>query len=272
MENILVPTDFSEESEKALKVAAQIAEKNDSKLYIHHSTKMPLHLANTSSGVLPESLFFIKIAEKEFEQLLKRPYLQEIELHQTIGHGDLSQDIQEVCEKNDIDIIIMGSHGASGHKQMFIGHNTEKVVRSAKVPVLVIKNEHENFKIDNFLFATDLEDECHSCFKQAQSLAANFNANLHVLYVNTPGFFKTSSETQKMMNTFKSKNDLKNTSLHIYNDQTVEKGILNFSKENDIHLIGMATHGRKGLSHFFNGSISEDLVNHANRPVITFKI
>ena len=37
-------------------------------------------------------------------------------------------------------------------------------------------------------------------------------------------------------------------------------------------LIGMSTHGRQGISHFFNGSISEDLVNHAKRPVITFKI
>jgi len=272
MKNILVPTDFSEESEKALKVAAQIAEKNDSKLYIHHSTKMPLHLANSSSGVLPESLFFIKIAEKEFEQLLKRPYLQEVELHQTIGHSDLSLDIQEVCEKNDIDIIIMGSHGASGHKQMFIGHNTEKVVRTAKVPVLVIKNEHKDFKIDNFVFATDLEDECHNCFIQAQNLANSFNAKLHILYVNTPGFFKTSSETLEMIDAFKNKNALNEASIHIYNDHSVEKGILNFSKENDIQLIGMATHGRKGLSHFFNGSISEDLVNHANRPVITFKI
>jgi nucleotide-binding universal stress UspA family protein len=61
-------------------------------------------------------------------------------------------------------------------------------------------------------------------------------------------------------------------SSHIYNDVNVEKGILHFAKSIDADLIGMSTHGRKGLSHFFNGSISEDLVNHAKRPVITFKI
>ena len=59
---------------------------------------------------------------------------------------------------------------------------------------------------------------------------------------------------------------------HIYNDANVEKGILNFAKSINADLIGMSTHGRKGLSHFFNGSISEDLVNHAKRPVVTFKI
>lgn len=40
----------------------------------------------------------------------------------------------------------------------------------------------------------------------------------------------------------------------------------------DVDLIGISTHGRQGIAHFFNGSISEDLVNHAKRPVITFKI
>ena len=61
-------------------------------------------------------------------------------------------------------------------------------------------------------------------------------------------------------------------SLHIYNDVNVEKGILNFSNAVNADLIGMCTHGRTGFAHFFNGSISEDLVNHAKRPVITFKI
>ena len=59
---------------------------------------------------------------------------------------------------------------------------------------------------------------------------------------------------------------------HVYNDTSVEKGILNFANEINANLIGMGTHGRKGISHFFNGSVSEDLVNHANMPVMTFKI
>jgi nucleotide-binding universal stress UspA family protein len=66
--------------------------------------------------------------------------------------------------------------------------------------------------------------------------------------------------------------DTSSITTHIYNDVNVEKGILHFAKSIDADLIGMSTHGRKGLSHFFNGSISEDLVNHAKRPVITFKI
>ncbi len=74
------------------------------------------------------------------------------------------------------------------------------------------------------------------------------------------------------MNNFIKGMGAENYTLNVYNETSVEKGILNFTKENNYQLIGMSTHGRKGLSHFFNGSISEDLVNHANMPVVTFKI
>ena len=66
--------------------------------------------------------------------------------------------------------------------------------------------------------------------------------------------------------------DETNFNIHIYNDISIEKGILNFAGETNAHLIGLGTHGRSGLAHFFNGSISEDLVNHANMPVMTFKM
>jgi nucleotide-binding universal stress UspA family protein len=52
----------------------------------------------------------------------------------------------------------------------------------------------------------------------------------------------------------------------------IEKGIINFADSVDADLIGMCTHGRTGLAHFFNGSISEDIVNHTVKPIITFKI
>ena len=85
---------------------------------------------------------------------------------------------------------------------------------------------------------------------------------------------KVHSHThKKIMNDFVEEFDYPNYSLHIYNDVNVEKGVLNFSNSVKADLIGMCTHARRtGFAHFFNGSVSEDLVNHAVRPVITFKI
>jgi len=273
MKRILVPTDFSPQAENALKVAAQMALKYDSEIFLLHSLEMPLNINGSGdNSKLPESLYFIKLAEKNFSEILKRPYLSQINVHEAIGHDEIYNDINEAVLKSNIDLIIMGSHGVNGFKEMFIGSNTEKVVRTSKIPVLVIKNDRPNFKVNNFVFATDFSPECREPFNKAHEFAEKLGAKMHLLFINTPANFKTSEQAQKTMEKFIKGMNLENYKLHIYNDSSVEKGILNFAKQNNAELIGMSTHGRKGLSHFFNGSISEDLVNHANMPVITFKI
>jgi len=273
MKRILVPSDFSPQAENALKVASQLASEYDSEIFLLHSLDLPSHLANTgSTGAMPETVFFMKMAEKKFEERMNKPYLKNLRVTQTVGHGEIYNDVNEAVKTNDIDLVVMGSHGASGFKEMFIGSNAEKVVRTATIPVLVIKNEHQQFEINDFVFATDFSKECRSSFERAQKFADEVGAKIHLLYVNTPAGFKTSHEAKKMMENFVNGTNAKNYTLNTYNDSSVEKGILNFARDTNAQLVGMSTHGRKGLNHFFNGSISEDLVNHAKMPVITFKI
>ena len=102
--------------------------------------------------------------------------------------------------------------------------------------------------------------------------AEALGAKMHLLMVNTPSKFITSAKANDRMKNFAKDFDFSKYTTNIYNDLNIEKGIMNFSQSIGADLIGMSTHGRQGISHFFNGSISEDLVNHAKRPVITFKI
>jgi nucleotide-binding universal stress UspA family protein len=274
MKKILVPTDFSKQAENALKVAAQLAKKNKSEIYLLHMLELPLNLVDKakSGGSLPESLFFMKLAHKRFKEVLSSDYLKGITVYETVLFQEAFDGIIEIAKKNEVDLIVMGSHGSSGFKEMFIGSNTEKVVRTSNIPVLVIKNEHPTFSIKNFIFATDFSEECKKPFKEAVNFAQSVKAKIHLLFINTATNFVTTAEANVIMNKFLDGMELTNYTLNIYNDTSVEKGVLNFAQEVNADLIGMATHGRKGLSHFFNGSVSEDLVNHARRPVITFKI
>ncbi len=67
----------------------------------------------------------------------------------------LLTELLKSAEAHNADLIVMGSHGASGFQEMFIGSNTEKVVRNSDVPVLVVKREEPEFKADKFVFASD---------------------------------------------------------------------------------------------------------------------
>ena len=117
MKKILVPTDLSVQAENALKVAVQIASKNNGVIHLLHSMELPGHLANKNTGSLPEALYFIKLAEKHFDELLAKPFLENVEIEYAIGHAEIYDDIAEAVKRGKIDLVIMGSHGASGFKR-----------------------------------------------------------------------------------------------------------------------------------------------------------
>lgn len=274
MKKILVPTDFSEQAENALKVAAQLARTHNAEIYLLHILEIPLHEvdAMNSQSDLPEAVFFMKLAHKKFENILNRDYLEGVTIHETVDFHEIFKGVFHSCKKHDIDLVIMGSNGVSGLKEMLIGSNTEKIVRTSETPVLVVKKEHTTFKVDDFVFASDFKEESKATYKKAIDFAEILGAKVHLLTVNTPNKFITSDHANERMQDFANSFSFSNYSTNIYNDVTIEKGIMNFSQSIGADLIGMSTHGRQGISHFFNGSISEDLVNHAKRPVITFKI
>lgn len=274
MKKILIPTDFSDHAEHALKVAAQIARKNNGEIILLHMLELPNQSSDAvgSGADIPEIMFFKNAAISKLEDLMDADYLQGLKVSEIVQFELAFDGILKISRKNDIDLIVMGSHGASGFKEMFIGSNAEKVVRNADVPVLIIKKEQGDFRVNNFVFASDFSDEIKAPFRKVVDFANNFGAKVHLVMVNTPNNFKTSAQSEAIMARFTAGMDTENLSIHIYNDTNVEKGILNFSSSINADLIGMCTHGRKGLAHFLNGSISEDLVNHATRPVVTFRI
>ena len=274
MKRILVPTDFSRYSEEALKVAVQIAKKYNSEIILLHMLELPIN-ANVAIGggkSIPEIMFYKNKAISNLEKLMESDYLKGINVSEAIEFKKVYEGVIDASEKNNIDLIIMGSHGTSGFDELLVGSNAEKVVRFSKIPVLVVKNEAKEFKARNFVFASDFSKETRKPFRKMIEFAKIFDSNLFLVMINTPNSFKTTHDAEKIMRGFIANFDVENYSTHIYNDTNIENGIANFANSVDADLIGICTHGRTGLAHFFNGSISEDLVNHVVRPIITFKI
>jgi nucleotide-binding universal stress UspA family protein len=276
MKKILVPTDFSLQAENALKVAAQMARKYDSEIYLLHMLELPLDLIDPSqpsgSGDLPEAIFFMKLAHQRFTEVMKKDYLDGIKVHETVEFHQAFEGIMEISNKYECDVIIMGSSGADGFKEIFIGSNTEKVVRHSEIPVLVIKKEIPVFDVEKFIFATDLNLDTIPTFQKAVEFAQKLQAKIELVMVNTPSKFITTSKMEEKLKVYTENVERDDFHFTLYNDVSVETGILNYGNKINADLIGISTHGRQGIAHFINGSISEDLVNHAKRPIVTFKI
>lgn len=274
MKRILVPTDFSKYSEEALKVAAQIARKNNSEIILLHMLELPHQTSDIMGGgnSIPEIMFYKNKAINNLEKLMDIDYLKGINVSEAIEFKKVTEGIIDASKKNNVDLVVMGSHGTSGFNELLVGSNAEKIVRLSNIPVLVIKKEEEKFKTKNFVFASDFSKETRKPFRKMLEFAKIFDSNLFLVMICTPNNFKTTYESKKIMLDFIADFNIENYSSHIYNDTNIENGIVNFANSVDADLIGMCTHARTGLAHFFNGSILEDLVNHSIKPIITFKI
>ena len=205
-----------------------------------------------------------------------KPYLQGLKVIPIIKHFKVFSEVNDVAKEKDADLIVMGSHGVSGIKECFVGSNTERVVRNAEIPVLVIKHELANINFDQVLFATNFDEENIEPYLKASRLFKKLGSKMTLLYVNLPNEnFKSSVEIEQKIAKFLTKaegNLEKLDSVAYHADYTVEQGILNYANKIGADLIAIPTHGRKGVTHFFAGSISEDIANHSELPVMTFKI
>ncbi len=232
-------------------------------------------LTSTQTKEMLEGIYYIKLAQKRFKEFLSKDYLKGISVSDIVYNYKDFSEVNKVALEKNADLIIMGSHGSSGLSEVFVGSNTEKVVRHSDIPVLVIKNGVESFTVKHAVFACDFTLENLTAFKKAMKLYKSMDVNVKLLYINLPGQnYRSSKEMESRVKDFLFNADAldKLDDVVYYNDYTVEDGIFNFSNTHKIDVIALPTHGRRGLAHFFSGSISEDLVNHSKIPVITFKI
>jgi nucleotide-binding universal stress UspA family protein len=277
MKKIIVPIDFSEHSEFALEAAASLAKKNNAEI-------LALHMLEISDAILSHSdreqqtkaIFLLELAKKRFQNFLDKDYLKGVSLTPIVKHFKVFSEVSEVAKEHEADIIIMGSHGASGVKEFLVGSNTERVVRHSDIPVLVIKHNPILMDFEQVVFACDFTEEAIEPYLKAKSFFNKLGSQMHLIYVNTPNEnFKSSPEMEKRIAEFLKKADGnidKMNEVSFVCDYTVEKGILNYANASGADLISVATHGRTGLFHFFEGSISEDIANHSTLPVMTFRI
>lgn len=274
MEKILVPCDFSKHADDAFRFALDMATECQATVYLLHVIELPIMY----DSVLMPPLYFeenmIKIlaenAEKEFVKITKKYKKEHVKVVTKVEFGVITKSIIDFVGDQGINLIVMGSQGVSGLKEHFIGSNAERIVRNSKVPVLVIKNYFKG-PIKNIVFPNTLETENQEdLILKVKALQNIFKAKLHIVWINTPTNFTSDSTSYERLNAFAKRFILTNFTTSIYNDYFEEDGILKFTKSIDGDLIAMGTHGRKGISHLFSGSLTEDVVNHGSNLIWTY--
>ncbi|MDT0555932.1 universal stress protein [Patiriisocius hiemis] len=277
MKTILIPIDFTSTSSKALEIGATIAKRISAKIVLTHMAGIEERLL-TKTNTLEETVYHTKLAEKKYSELLEQPFLNDILVEPLLQKKLDFTSINNFAQEINASLIVMGSRGSSGLKEIFKGSNAEKVVRSSETPVLIIKENDLIFAPKRLIFASNFDEEAISAYYKIIEIATLLSVKIELLYVNLPNdqFISTKKMDEKLLGFFNKVNHPNPVNaiktVNRVADYTVEQGVFNFASLSGVDIIAIPTHGRKGLSHFFNGSISEDIVNHSSLPVLTVKM
>ncbi len=274
MKRILVPCDFSDPAVQAFKFAVEVALKSKGEIYLLNVVEVPI----MHETVLMPTLYFEQSLMKEMKdaaakkfQKMKDKWSAGVAVSTFVEFGSIITTLRAFIAEKKIDLVVMGTHGASGARELFIGSNTEKIVRTSSVPVIAIKKSTKLSNIKNIVFPNDLSLENEQLTMKVKELQNFLRATLHIVYINSPAFFQRDVDTKVKLKDFAKRFMLKDYTLNVFNDIDQENGVTNFTKEIKGDLIVMATHGRRGISHLVSGSIAEDVVNHVDCPIWTFK-
>ena len=270
MKKILIPTDFSDCANAATMVALDIAKRAKAEvcfLHLHKALVEGGHMA-MHGGTSAHSKHHSHEghAKNEMDKLIHLSENLGINAKPVLVLDEGQERIEAYLQPFNIDFIVTGSHGASGLKEVFIGSNTQRMVRHSTVPVLVVKNKIEKFEPKNIVFASSFEEEVGRAFELITDFAALWDAKLHLLYVNMPFNFKETDQAKANLSRFANK--MPGASINVYDAFNEERGIQKFAHEIGADLIAMTTHGRTGFMKMISPSIAESLVNHEEVPIL----
>ena len=275
MKKILVPIDFSVQSEYAIKLASKIASESETEVYLLHLVELPkgqIDMGAGSSFGIPQGMHYIQKVKEKILAIRDTFFDPTTKVKYAIRFESPYDGILKFSARKNPDLIIMGAKELSILEELLMGSISKRVARNSKIPVLTVKNDPKDFKIKELVFASNFEEENRKSFEVLLDFLQKFGSKIHLLNVNTTRGFKSTKKSKSKMSAFLKEYETPKHSINVYNDDSLEKGILNFSNEVNADLIALSTHERSGLFRLFNKNISKNLSKSSLRPVITFLI
>ena len=272
MMNILVPTDFSKNAETALYYAIELAKKEQARITLLHAYDIPYTVAEVPSKILQQELSGLK---KEAQNKLKALSLK-IEHsgnipYQTINVRDYVTDaILNSVSKQKIDIIIMGTHGATGLSKVIFGSVAAKVIEKAECPVIAVPDEATFTGIHRITYATDYRKSDFGNLRKTIDLAKKYNAQVNVLHIYDDS--QSAEEAKKSMKIFMekvtSRMPYNNMSFQILSGKNTKRILREYLDAGSTNMLVMSAHRRNFFDKLFGSSLTKKLAFETKVPLL----
>ncbi|TBN04341.1 universal stress protein [Hyunsoonleella flava] len=274
MKNILLPTDFSENSWNAIAYASKLFKDSECTFFllntyipeIYHVEYILMEPAQFGLGdaIKENSLKQLSDFKNKISNTFKNP---KHNIETIASFNSLISEMKDIVEDKNIDYLVMGTKGATGAKEILFGSNTVHAFKNIKCPIMAIPDGFSFEKPHDILFPTDYKiDYKDHHIKPIISITSLFNTRVNILHA-TYGY--ELSEAQK-----KSKQKLevyfKKTSLLFHNvsGQTVQEAINNFQLKSKINLLVMINNKHSFFENLFFKNTINQIGFHLNIPFL----
>lgn len=267
--HILIPTDFSSVADNALEFAIDLCKKTGAKAHVLHVKHIPVMDATFPAETY--QLYLDEIEKAASEGLAKleanklKPSGVNYQLHSTIGF--VNDEVQAAVHKFNIDLVVMGTTGASGLQEILIGSNAASVVGKSEVPVFVIPPSAKHAAFKHILYSTDYNEPEFPSVSRLIYFADLYQSKITVLHVKTDFDMYFNAE----QNFFKrNKENISYPDITIVNMEKTEttEAINKYVNEKGVDMVVLAKHNRNWFDRLFHRSLSKKMTYHTSVPLL----
>jgi nucleotide-binding universal stress UspA family protein len=266
---ILVPTDFSAVANNALQYAMNLAAKTNAEIHLVHVKNFPImdpsFPVDTMATMIEE---MDKVSAKGMEEIrvtFLEPAKVKYVLFETSGF--VNDEVEAYCHEHGIDLIVMGTTGASGLQELLVGSNAATTVARSEIPVMVIPPSATFTEIKQILYASDYTEPEFPALSRLIYFAELYDAAISVIHVKTDydRFFDSAN------NFFvKNKAHIKRENIQlIQTDKTdISEGINHHINHHPVDMLVLAKHNRSFFDRLFHRSLSKQMAYHTKIPLL----
>jgi nucleotide-binding universal stress UspA family protein len=273
MVNILVPTDFSSLSKIALQYAIKIANQiNGSITLLHVITITQPVRASMHDKIKDLEEDLIIFAERDLTKLSKE-VCKSIKTNEPLKYvvvrgSSFIEVIQKEAKRLKIDLIVMGTRGATGLKKTVVGSNTTSVIEFSQKPVLAVPDKGQFRGFKDVVYASDLKN-LEKELRILMPFVLRFNATLHLLHITPTG--KNVDDLEEKIEKAAQKLGYKNIVTLVLVDSYVEEAIDQYISVCKADLLTMFTHNLNFYEKVFDKSMTRKMAFHSSVPLLAFK-
>jgi nucleotide-binding universal stress UspA family protein len=299
LKNILVPTDFSDESLKAVHYGSAFARRFSATLLLLHVVPpAPVFAGFEAVPLVADDPDILKNSEEHLAQFATKHIPMGAAVTQLVRFGSPFEEIVSIGKARNIDLIVVSTHGHTGIKRVAFGSTAERIINRAGCPVLVVREKEREFvsgqqppfdnaiRINRILVAIDFSDSSRKALQYAIGFAKQFDSSVTCVHIlNVPygaGEAGIAVELETFQKAFhvdaekKMAALLKETGASVETEKIIRTGgpyheVIKVADERQIDLIVTGTHARTGVGHFLLGSTAERIVRHAHCSVLVVR-